>query len=84
LKNAVMEMAYLLLVGDPVSPASAIFKGISKIKAGSVELQFQKLIDLGNLSLLVPPSVLAYLPADWLCSESNDLFLFDSLDASTD
>ena len=78
LKNAVMEMAYILLVGDPVSPASAIFKGLNKIKAGSVELGFNKLADL-PLNSLVPPSVISLLPHDWLCETDDDLFLFDAL-----
>ncbi len=78
LKTATMELAYILLVGDPVTPVSAIFKGISKIKAGSVELQFRKLEELGTISL-IPFSVLAYLPTAWLCPETEDLFFFDAL-----
>lgn len=79
LKNATMEMAYLLLVGDPITPASAIFKGISKIKAGSVELQFQKLADLGTAASLVPLSVIAFLPKDWLCPVDELDLVFDAL-----
>jgi len=76
LKDAVCELAFLLLQKDTTLPNQAAVQGLTKIKAGSVELGFKNEIVFSA----VPDSVKALLPEGWLCpAEEEAELLFENL-----
>lgn len=86
LKNAQMELARLLMLSDVTAPNDADVQGITKIKAGPVELQFRDEINAKR----IPDSVFMLLPTSWICLDwenvvdlPEDVYAyFDSLDVT--
>jgi len=68
LKDAVSELARLLASADYTAPSDAEVQGLTKLKAGPVELQFKELFE----SRTIPSPVLAMIPATWLCPTWED------------
>lgn len=73
LKDAQIELARLLLVSDLTAQNAASAQGLTKIKAGPIELTFKDEISV----TVVPDGVTSLLVPSWLCEEDgvgNPLF----------
>lgn len=81
IKNATAELAMLLIVTDLFAPYDVSVQGITKIKAGPVELGFKSDIPFKG----IPDSVLSLIPYGWRCESAADAeieggaFMFEAL-----
>lgn len=63
LKDATMELAFLLLQSDRTLENAVSVAGLTKLKAGPVELGFKDSIEVN----IIPSGVKDLLPSSWLC-----------------
>lgn len=80
LKDATSELAgQLESLGDRTLDNDVKIQGITRIKAGSVELGFKEIIE----SQVLPDAVMAFIPNSWLSDEIIDYgiqsFIFEAL-----
>lgn len=83
LKDATSELAMQLAVSDITLDNDAAIQGLTKVKAGPVELGFKDSIDVRGL----PSAVTNLLPSSWKCEDAggpNDgtSFLFEVYNGS--
>lgn len=76
IKNAVFE--YALLIGggtNPGTPSDAAEQGLKRVKAGPVEVEFQKLVELK----ILPEPIMHWIPERWLCPDPKKVAEFKVL-----
>jgi hypothetical protein len=64
-KFAVAELARALSTSDRTLENTTLARGITKIKADTVEIAFRDDLDVQNASLIIPMSAKALIPKSW-------------------
>lgn len=62
---ATFELALMLVVSDITLESEASVQGLSRLKAGSIELSFREDIE----TRIIPDNVKQFIPSSWLCPE---------------
>lgn len=73
LKDATAELAYMLLASDVTLESDAAVQGISRIKAGPVDISFRDSIESRD----VPSNVSELFVPSWLCPADEGFAVFE-------
>lgn len=75
IKEAMYELALLLLGSDITKQKDQALEGLTKLKAGSVELGFKNEITFKS----VPNNILSMIPAEWICDPNEPTIGFAAM-----